>query len=354
MNSKHDLTNIKLHNISKEIEKRVQDNWDNVAKPLNGLGRFEEMIARIGGINNTDNVSVKKRGIIAMCADNGIVEEGVTQSGQEVTAIVAEFMGKNSSSVGKMASVAQADIFPIDIGINSDTLLEGVENKKIAKGTKNFLKEPAMTEDEALKAIHIGMEKVEHLKKQGYDILGTGEMGIGNTTTSSAVAAVLLGVPVESVTGRGAGLDDNGLSRKVAVIKEGIKKYNLDIKSDTLEILCCLGGLDIAGLAGVFIGGAVYGMPIVIDGVISAVAALVAERLVPGTRKYMIASHRSKEPAVNEIFNQLEVWPVIDGQLALGEGTGAVMLFSLLDVAMALYESDTSFGEMNIEKYERY
>ena len=354
LKSKQDFKNIVIKKIDDRVYQQVKRNWDNVAKPLNGLGRFEEIIARIGAITGTDKVSIKKRAVITMCADNGIVNEGVSQSGQEVTSIVTEFMGKNASSVGKMAKVAGADIFPVDIGINTELQFEGVIQHKVAMGTRDFLVEPAMTTSQVLEAIGVGIDMVKQLKNEGYELIGTGEMGIGNTTTSSAIAAVLMGCSVESVTGRGAGLSDSGLCRKIQVIKQAIEKYGFTEKTEALEVLSTVGGLDIAGLTGVFIGGAVYGLPIVIDGVISAVAALLAEALVPGTKDFMLASHKSKEPAANEIFNRLGVYPVIDGQLALGEGTGTVMLFSLLDVAMALYESDTSFGEMQIEQYERY
>lgn len=354
LKSKHDLTKIVIKDYHIESYNQVKVNWDRVAKPLNGLGRFEEMIACIGGITGNANVDISKRAIIAMCADNGVVEEGVSQSGQEVTAIVASFMGTNSSSVGKMAKVAGADVYPVDIGINTDDIIPGVLSHKVAKGTRNFLKEPAMTEPEVLEAIGVGIDMVRLLRDKGYGLIGTGEMGIGNTTTSSAIATALLGVEAEAVTGRGAGLSDEGLCKKLDVIRQALIKYNLSEDSDAFEVLMKVGGLDIAGLTGVFIGGAIYGVPIVIDGVISAVAALLAHRLVPGTQKYMLASHRSKEPAVNKIFEALDLYPVIDGQLALGEGTGAVMLFGLLDIAMALYESDTSFEEMKIDQYERY
>lgn len=375
-----ELLELEAEPLDKSMLQAVQNKWDMVAKPLNGLGRFEEIFDRIGAINGSTSFRIDNKAIIAMCADNGIVEEGVSQSGQEVTFTVASFMGRNQSSVGKMASVAGVDIIPIDIGINCEEEIPGVRNCKVAMGTKNFLKEAAMTAEEALKAIETGIELVRECKEKGYHILGTGEMGIGNTTTSSAIVAAILQCEVAEATGRGAGLDDEGLRRKIAVITQGIDKFEsfcelsekktakygerienpgddtrgYEDRRRSFEILCRLGGLDIAGLVGVFIGGALYKVPIVLDGIISSVAALVAEEIVPGVRGYMIASHVSREPAANRIMERLELTPVIYGDLALGEGTGAVMMFSLLDVAFSLYESETTFDEMQIEKYERY
>jgi nicotinate-nucleotide--dimethylbenzimidazole phosphoribosyltransferase len=197
------------------------------------------------------------------------------------------------------------------------------------------------------------MELVRMCKEKGYTLLATGEMGIGNTTTSSAVAAALLGCEVEAITGRGAGLSREGLNHKIEVIKTALRKYELK-QDEPLRALETVGGLDLAGLVGVFLGGAVYHIPVVLDGVISAVAALTAERLVPGVKNYMIPSHAGKEPATEKILQELSLQPVIRADLALGEGTGAVMMFALLDMAMALYDSTTTFQAARIEQYERY
>lgn len=347
------LQQLKIEQPEEEIKRQVKKNWDGIAKPLDSLGKFEELTAQIGAIHGTSQLDIGKKGVIVMCADNGIVAEGVSQSGQEVTAAVAASMGKNQSSVGKMAKCIGAEVFPVDIGINGKEKIPGVFDKKVASGTRNFLKEPAMTEEETLKAVEVGMDMVRFCKERGYKLLATGEMGIGNTTTSSAVAAALTGCSVEDITGRGAGLSDEGLRRKRQVIREALKKYEFR-REETLRILSAVGGLDIAGLAGVFIGGAVYHIPIVLDGVISAVAALAAERLKSGVREYMIPSHRSKEPVTNLILQELKLSPVIDASLALGEGTGAVMMFALLDMALKLYGEQTTFSDISIEQYVRF
>ena len=235
-----------------------------------------------------------------------------------------------------------------------------------------------MTEEQALAAIRVGIDLAAECKEKGYQLLATGEMGIGNTTTAAAVAAALTGVSPEVIVGRGAGLSDAGLARKRAVVQEALAKYRLgdrmhpgewdrqdvahravqckdgNSRQETLRILACVGGLDIAAMAGVFIGGAMVHLPVVIDGVISAVAALAAERLMPGVKAYMIPSHKSKEPAADVMFQALQMEPVIRGELALGEGTGAVMLFGLLDMAMTLYAQPTTFEDIAVEQYQRF
>lgn len=336
-----------------QVRRQIMKNWDNVAKPLDGMGRFETFTAQLGAVANRENPDISKKAVIIMCADNGIVEEGISQSGQEVTAAVVRKMAKGMSSVGKMAKVIGADTIPVDIGINSSEPIEGVLDKKIRCGTRNFRKEPAMTEEEAVRAIYTGMELVSGCKRKGYQILATGEMGIGNTTTSSAVAAALLHCDVAEVTGRGAGLSDERLLQKQQIIKEAIEKYQLG-KADVLQVLKTVGGLDIAGLIGVCIGGALFHVPIVLDGVISMTAALLAERMAPGTKAYLLPSHKGKEPAMGRLANALEITPVIDGEMALGEGTGAVMMLSLLDMALSIYNSRTTFSDIQTEPYIRY
>ncbi|MDE6844921.1 MAG: nicotinate-nucleotide--dimethylbenzimidazole phosphoribosyltransferase [Lachnospiraceae bacterium] len=336
-----------------KIYRKVLQNWDAIAKPLDGMGRFETITAQIGAVMGSDEIDISKKAVIIMCADNGIVEEGISQSGQEVTAAVAEQMGKGLSSVGRMAASIGADTIPIDIGINHEEPISGVFDRKIRCGTRNFSKEPAMTEEEAVRAIKAGIEVVSDCKTKGYRLLATGEMGIGNTTTSSAVAAALLQCSVDDVTGRGAGLSDEKLIHKRKIIAEAIEKYDL-AGAEPLRVLRTVGGLDIAGLAGVCIGGAVHHIPIVLDGVISMTAALLADRIAPGTVKCLIASHKGKEPAVSRLMRELGIEPVIDGQMALGEGTGAVMMMSLLDMALCIYHERTLFSDIRVEQYERY
>lgn len=350
--SRQELAQITIEAPAEEIRSLVKKHWDALAKPLDGMGRFETLTAQIGAIHGTEAIDIRKKGVLIFCADNGIVEEGVTQSGQEVTLAVAKSMARKGSSVCKMAESVGADTIPIDIGIHSEEKIPGVLDRKIRSGTRNFRKEPAMTEEETVCAIAVGMELVRESKEKDYRLLATGEMGIGNTTTSSAVTAALLHCDVEEVTGRGAGLDDVGLLRKQQVIRTALEKYDL-WQADAFTVLQTVGGLDIAGLAGMCIGGAVYHIPIVLDGVISMAAALVAERLCPGTREYLLPSHLGKEPAAGKLAAALGLEPVLQADLALGEGTGAVMLFPLLDMALRIYGQGATFSDIEVEQYRR-
>lgn len=357
---KEELFNIKIEKADEEIYKKIKANWDAIAKPIDGLGEFEGLVCKIGSILGTDKVNLQKRAHIIMCADNGVVAEGVSQTDKSVTKLVAELMGQNKSSLGIMATELKKklDIKVIDIGIDSDEEIAGVINKKIRKGTGDILIDNAMTEEECLNAIAAGMEQVLICKSEGYSIISTGEMGIGNTTTSSALLAALTGLPVNEVTGRGAGLSDEGLALKNAVIAGALRFHDIygkvTSKQEVLTTLYSVGGLDIAGLVGVFIAGAVYKLPIVIDGVISAVAALIAEKLAPGVKEYCIPSHTGKEAGVEIVLNELGLKPVINGNMALGEGTGAIMIYPLLDMVLALYNAGTAFADTTIEQYERF
>ena len=227
--------------------------WDSIAKPLHSLGKMEKLVIQIAGITGSADVSVKKRALVPMCADNGVVEEGVTQTGQEVTAIVAENFLSGATSACVMSHQCGTDVIPVDIGMVVDTKVP--TDLKIACGTANMTKEPAMSREQAVQALEAGIEMVRRLKEEGYELLATGEMGIGNTTTSSAVAAVLLDRPAEEMTGRGAGLSGDGLTRKINAIKKAIE-VNAPNPEDAIDVLAKVGGFDIAGMAGMFLGGA--------------------------------------------------------------------------------------------------
>ena len=323
--------------------------WDSIAKPLGSLGKLECGVEKIAGITGNPSIELKKRALVIMCADNGVVEEGVTQAGSEITAIVAENFLEGKSCACIMAKQAGAEVFPLDIGIARDTRLPA--DKKVAYGTRNMRYEPAMTRDEAVKAIETGIQMVTELKKQGYSIIATGEMGIGNTTTSSAVASVLLHLPVEEVTGRGAGLSGDGLKRKIDVIQRAIDTNRPD-STDPLDVLAKVGGFDIAGMTGLFLGGADEGIPIIMDGFISAVAALVAVRMAPEAVDYILPSHVSREKAAAGILKELGMEPYLTCDMCLGEGSGAVALLSLLDMGIAVYERMSTFEQVSIEAYQ--
>ena len=337
--------------INSEVMLLAKSHWDSIGKPLGSLGKLEELTIQIAGIQNTPRFNIDKRALIIMCADNGVVAEGVTQTGQEVTAIVAENFLDEKTCVALMCKKNSVDIYPIDIGMSVDT--PRVEKHKIAYGTGNIALGPAMTMHQAIDAIDVGIKKVSFLNSKGYNLIATGEMGIGNTTTSSAITAVLLNMPVEVVTGKGAGLSDDGLKRKIEVIKRAIE-INSPNSEDPIDVLYKLGGYDIAGLVGVFLGGAIYRVPILIDGFISAVAALLAMRINPICKEYMLASHISKEPATQAVLHALEKESILDADMHLGEGSGAVAIIPLLDVATDIYYKMSTFEEINVEAYQEY
>lgn len=321
--------------------------WDAIAKPLRSLGKLEAVITQIAAIQGTPRVDIGKKGLITMCADNGVVAEGVTQTGQEVTAQVAENFLSEKATAAILCRKAGADIFPIDIGVYRDTC---IRNCKISYGTKNMAKEPAMSREDAIRALETGIMLAEEKNKEGYRLLATGEMGIGNTTTSSAIASVLLDRPVEDMTGRGAGLSSEGLQRKIRTIKRAIALHQPD-PQDPVDVLAKVGGLDIAGMAGVFLGGAAMHIPVVTDGFISNVAALLAVRLCPDVNDYIIPSHVSKEPAAVLLLEALGKEAFLTCDMCLGEGTGAVALFPLLDMACEVYNCMATFEENDIEAY---
>jgi len=324
-----------------------QRRWDQVAKPLYSLGKLETAVRQIAGIRKTTEITLEKRALVIMCADNGVVEEGVTQAGQEVTAIVAQNFLTGKTSAKLMAEKTGTKVFPIDIGMVSDT---SIINRKIAYGTKNFTKEAAMTRAQAVQAILTGIDFVHELKQEGYEIICTGEMGIGNTTTSSAVASLLLDVSVETVTGRGAGLSNDGLHRKIDAIHRGIALNQPDIH-DVIDVISKVGGFDLAGLTGVFLGGAIYRVPIVIDGFIASVAALAASKFHKDVKDFALASHVSKEPAGKMLLAALEKEQFLTCDMCLGEGTGAVAVLPILDLALCVYSQMSTFEDIHVDEY---
>lgn len=339
----------KVRPLDEKAMEGARKRWDSIAKPLHSLGELENMLTQIAGITGIPEVRVEKKAVVAMCADNGVVEEGVTQTGQEVTAVVAENFLEGTTTCCVMCRQCGAELFPVDVGMVTDTKVR--TDLKVAYGTRNMTREPAMTRDQAIRGIEAGIAMAEELKEKGYQVLATGEMGIGNTTTSSAVAAVLLGKPVEDMTGRGAGLTSEGLVRKINAIKKAIALNNPD-RSDAIDVLAKVGGLDIAGMAGVFIGGAALGMPVVMDGFISCVSALIAIKICPQVSDHILASHVSKEPAAQLLLKELGKEAIIHAGMCLGEGTGAVALFPMMDLSCAVYNSMSTFGDINVEQYE--
>ena len=325
--------------------------FDHIAKPVGSLGKLETLLAKVAASSGTPKIDLSKKCVLVFCADNGILAQGVAQSTHEVTTAIANSLLRHTTSVNAMAAACGADVFPIDMGMIDQ--VEGMISHSVARGTKDMSVEPAMTLEQAKEAIRTGIRLVEERKNEGYRIIATGEAGIGNTSTSSAILSVLLNVPVETATGRGSGLTDEGLLRKQNAIKKAIATNQPD-SADVLDVLSKVGGFDICGMVGAFLGGALYHIPVIIDGFISGVAALCAVRLCPYVKDYILPSHISAEPAGQMLMNALELDSVIHANMRLGEGTGAVALMPLLDMAASVYWNAASFDDINVEAYEKW
>ena len=341
----------KIKGPDKKARAEAQIRLDSLTKPLGSLGRLEDIAKQVAGITGRLRPSVDKKAIVIMCSDNGVVEEGVSSCPKSVTASVTQNFMKGITGVNVLSRHSGADIVVVDIGVDADIQAEGVLNKKIRRGTGNISKGPAMTEKEAVRAIETGIDIVRGLARKGVNLLGTGEMGIGNTTTSSAVAAVLTGKPAASLVGRGSGLSDEGLDNKIRVIERAIE-INKPDPSNPIDVLAKLGGFDIAGLAGCYLGAAVSRIPILVDGFIASAAALIATKLKPEARDFMIASHGSAEPGSSAILEALGLEPLLMLGMRLGEGSGAALAFHIVDAAISAYNNMGTFDDARIEQYK--
>ncbi len=340
----------KINKVDAKILGQCKEKWDTVAKPLNSLGKLETLTAKIGAASGTSDININKRRVLVFCADNGVVEEGVSQSDHTVTTAVAKALAEGSSNVNIFAKMAKADVEVYDVGMVEDLHMPGLVVDKTKNGTENLAKGPAMSLGDALKAIETGIKAAEKAKKDGIQIVVIGEMGIGNTTTSAAIISILLGLDPEEITGRGSGLSDEGLQKKINAIKKCIE-INQPDKENPIDVLAKAGGFDIAAMCGVILGGAAIKLPVILDGLISGAAALVAYKIDERTVDYMIPSHVSKEPGGNVILNALNLSGPISADMALGEGTGGVALLPLLDMALALYKGTHSFDNIGIDAY---
>ncbi len=324
--------------------------WDSLAKPLGSLGLLEKDIADMAAVFGRADVCLNKRTLLVLCADNGVIAQGVSQSDESVTEAVAAALGAGTSTVSYMADIGRCAVLPVDMGMACTRELPGVLNRKIRNGTDDITVGPAMTREECEKAILTGAALVSEQKAAGCDILLLGEMGIGNTTTSAAVASVLLDEDPSVLTGRGAGLSDEGLKRKTLAVQKAIE-INKPDRNDPIDVLTKVGGFDIAAICGVCLGAAAYRIPVILDGVITNTAALAAVRLKEEVREVLIASHLSTEPAAGLLLAALKKTPVISAALHLGEGSGAVLALALLDQALAVYNSGHTFGHLGIDAY---
>ncbi len=350
----------------RSAEKAARGHWDSLAKPLGSLGRLEDAVTKIAALTGDPDVLLHRRDLVVFCADNGVVRRGVSQTDHTATTAVAAALGEGTSTVNYMARAAACAVLPVDIGMREDTPA-GVLPRKVRRETADISAGPAMTRAECETAIlagvriaggfagaiydeGLGLKEFPDGEVVPSDILLLGEMGIGNTTTTAAVTCALLSRPPEEIAGYGAGLSEEGLKRKIAVIREALA-INQPDSNDPIDILQKVGGLDLAALCGVCLGAALYRIPVILDGAITNAAALCAVRMCPAVRDALIASHISREPAADLLLDALGLSPCIQADLHLGEGSGAVMMLSLLDQALAVYSSGHTFGHLGIPAY---
>ena len=326
--------------------------WDALAKPLGSLGLLEDAVAQIAALTGSADVCLDRRTLLVFCADNGVVQRGVTQCGSAVTASVAGDLAAGHSAVSPMARLANCEVLPVDVGMATEAPVPGVPDRRVQTGTNDISTGPAMTRDACRRTIETGAALAMEQARQGVRILLVGEMGIGNTTTAAAVAAALLELDPENVVGRGAGLSDAGLSRKREVVRAALRVNQPDAE-DPVDVLAKVGGLDLAAMCGAYLGAAAARLPVLMDGSISSVAALCAVRLCPAAAHAILASHVSPEPAAQTVLDALGKRPLLTAGLRLGEGSGAVAALPLLDMALAVYHSGETFARRGIEPYKR-
>lgn len=336
--------------IDHEITKKTQKRLDNLTKPLGSLGRLEELAKQICGITGKVSPSLENKVIFTLTADHGVTDEGISAYPKEVTAQMVYNFLRGGACINVLARHVGVKVIVVDIGVAEDLKPHPkLIIKKVNYGTKNMAKGQAMTREEAVKAIETGIEIFNEELKNGIDILGTGEMGIGNTTAASAITACFTNKPVEEITGRGTGLDDQGLKNKIDIIKRSLSLNKPD-PSDPIDVLSKVGGFEIGGLAGIILAAASKKIPVVIDGFISGAAALVAFKIEPKVKDYMIAAHKSQEGGHKIILEYIGLRPLLDLDLRLGEGTGGALGIGLADAAIKILTQMATFKSANVSE----
>lgn len=332
----------------KNYKNEAKERLDNLIKPKESLGKLEDICIQLAGIYKSKYFDTSKKAIIACAGDHGVYEEGVAPNPQETTKIQIPNFPKGITGVGALANFANAKVVAIDVGVKCDEKLEGVLDYKIRKGTSNMTKGPAMSREEAVKSLEVGIEVSQNLIKDGYTVLGIGEMGIANTTPSSAIVSVFGDFDPLEVTGIGAGLSSDRVIKKADVIRKSIQLNNPN-KNDALDVLSKVGGFEIGAMAGVILGASANNTPVVLDGFISYAAALIAYNLNPITKDYMIASHFSAEPGSQRAFKLLDLNPMLYMDMRLGEGSGAALTFNIIEAANFTYKNMITFEEAEFQ-----
>lgn len=326
---------------------KSRERVDNLNKPIGSLGILEDIVVQLSGITGNPYPKADNKSVIVMAADHGVCEEGVAAASQKVTLMQTINMANGMTGVCALSKVSNADVVVVDIGVMEDIDHDNILNKKIAYGSKNFAKGPAMTREEAIRSLEVGIEAAEGEVRRGKNILAIGEMGIGNTTPSSAILSVLTGLDPIEVTGVGGNLPIELLNHKADVIKKAIE-INKPDRNDPIDLLSKIGGYDIGGMAGVIIGAASCGVPVIVDGFISTVSAIIASMLEPKIKHYLIPSHSSKEKASKLASDLLDLKPMLNLNMRLGEGSGAVLGFCIVEAATDMNSTMLTFEDSGV------
>jgi len=334
--------------LNKEAIKMAWDRLDSLSKPIGSLGELENIIAKMSGITGRVHNKINKKNVVIMCSDNGVVEEDVSNCPKSVIATVTNNFTKKITGVYVLSKFSGSDITVVDVGVDADLNNPKVINKKIAYGTMNMMKGPAMTREQTIKAIEVGIETVDDLVCKGYDLLGTGEMGVGNTATSAAILSVFSGLEVEESVGKGSGITEKQFINKKNVIKRSIE-INKPDKNDVIDVISKVGGFDIAGLCGCFLAAAKNRVPIVIDGFIASAAALCAYKLNPLVKGYIFASHLSAEPGAAFIMKEIGLKPMLNLNMRLGEGSGCPLAFNIIEAALYTMDNMGTFEDAKLD-----
>ncbi len=318
-----------------------------LTKPAGSLGRLEELAIQVAGIRQNPVPVIERKAVIVMAGDHGVTSEGVSAYPSVVTAQMVHNFLRGGAAINALARHAGAEVIVVDVGVAAEIQHPDLLSRKVASGTANMAAGPAMTREQMLQAIQVGIDILDTLVGQGIDLVATGDMGIGNTTASSAITAVLTQAPVALVTGHGTGIDDEQLAHKVQVIEHALARNTPDPR-DPLDVLMKVGGLEIAGLVGVIVAAASHRVPVVIDGFISGAAALVAVELQSAIGAYLLAGHSSVEPGHRLVLAKLGLVPLLDLKLRLGEGTGAVLAMNIIEAALHAHREMATFAEAGV------
>ena len=339
----------KIEAVDLTYSQRAQKRWDNLIKPKGSLGRLEEIVCRLAAIQRNDHPHVEKKRLIVFAADHGIVEEGVSAYPQEVTRQMVQGFLRGHAAICILAKRLGIELQVVDVGIVGEVNDPDLICVPVGSGTKNFLREPAMSKTEAEKGISAGIDFARRAQADGIHLIAGGDMGIGNTTSASAIYAALFDLPPEQIAGFGAGLDNEGRQKKIIVIKAALEKWNVS-SSQALEILQHFGGFEIACLTGLYLGAAIARIAVVVDGFICTAAAAIALKLAPAVGDYLFFSHHSAEKGTDLVFKELGVQPLLHLNMRLGEGSGAALAMHLFDDAIALYDRMLTFEEASVSR----